>query len=67
MLAAVGDLQDAKHCREVIKKAVDGLGGIDILVNNAAHRSLVQGHTGDISRTRNGRRPSEPTSIRCST
>ena len=22
-----GDLQDAKHCREVIKKAVDGLGG----------------------------------------
>jgi 3-oxoacyl-[acyl-carrier protein] reductase len=34
-----GDLQDAKHCREVIKKAVDSLGGIDILVNNAAVRA----------------------------
>jgi NAD(P)-dependent dehydrogenase (short-subunit alcohol dehydrogenase family) len=34
-----GDRQDAKHCREVIKKAVDGLGGIDILVNNAAHQA----------------------------
>src|SRR3954447_24279652 len=30
-----GDLQEAKHCRDVIKKAIDNLGGIDILVNNA--------------------------------
>jgi NAD(P)-dependent dehydrogenase (short-subunit alcohol dehydrogenase family) len=30
-----GDLQEARHCREVIQKAVDELGGIDILVNNA--------------------------------
>src|ERR1700733_644723 len=37
-----GDLQDAKHCREVIKKAVDGLGGIDILVNNAAHQATFK-------------------------
>src|ERR1700742_1625445 len=39
---AQGDLQDAKHCREVIKKAVDELGGIDILVNNAAHQATFK-------------------------
>ena len=43
-----GDLQDAKHCREVIKRAVDGLGGIDILVNNAAHQATFK-DIGDIS------------------
>ena len=47
MLVA-GDVQDAKHCREVIKKAVDGLGGIDILVNNAAHQATFK-DIGDIS------------------
>src|SRR5690606_8757351 len=34
-----GDLQDAQHCRKVVEAAVDGLGGIDILVNNAAHQA----------------------------
>jgi hypothetical protein len=43
-----GDLQDAKHCREVIKKAVDDFGGIDILVNNAAHQATFK-DIGDIS------------------
>ena len=43
-----GDLQDAEHCREVIKKAVDDLGGIDILVNNAAHQATFK-EIGDIS------------------
>ena len=42
-----GDMQDAKHCREVIKKAVDDLGGIDILVNNAAHQATFK-DIGDI-------------------
>src|ERR1700712_2133190 len=27
-----GDIQDAGHCRAIIKRAVDDLGGIDILV-----------------------------------
>jgi NAD(P)-dependent dehydrogenase (short-subunit alcohol dehydrogenase family) len=31
-----GDLQDAAHCREVIDTAVRELGGIDVLVSNAA-------------------------------
>jgi hypothetical protein len=43
-----GDLQDAKHCREVIKTAIDDLGGIDILVNNAAHQATFK-DIGDIS------------------
>ncbi len=34
-----GDLQDTKHCRSIVDKAVAELGGIDILVNNAAHQA----------------------------
>ena len=34
-----GDLQRPDYCRAVIQKAVDQLGGLDILVNNAAHQA----------------------------
>ncbi len=34
-----GDLRDPKHCRAIIQRAVDDLGGIDTLVNNAAHQA----------------------------
>ena len=34
-----GDLQAADQCRAVVAKAVSQLGGIDILVNNAAHQA----------------------------
>jgi NAD(P)-dependent dehydrogenase (short-subunit alcohol dehydrogenase family) len=34
-----GDIQDAAHCRNIVDKAVAELGGIDILVNNAAHQA----------------------------
>src|SRR6476620_1355758 len=34
-----GDLQKADPCRSIIDKAVSDLGGIDILVNNAAHQA----------------------------
>jgi NAD(P)-dependent dehydrogenase (short-subunit alcohol dehydrogenase family) len=37
-----GDLQEAAHCRTVVDKAVSGLGGIDILVNNAAHQATFK-------------------------
>lgn len=37
-----GDLQTADHCRKVIEKAVAELGGIDILVNNAAHQKTFE-------------------------
>ncbi|MBY2905437.1 SDR family oxidoreductase [Rhizobium leguminosarum] len=34
-----GDLQDPAHCRQIVETAVKELGGIDILVNNAAHQA----------------------------
>jgi hypothetical protein len=34
-----GDLGSPKHCRMIIESAVVELGGIDILVNNAAHQA----------------------------
>lgn len=43
-----GDIQHASHCREIIDKAVSELGGIDILVNNAAHQATFS-DIGDIS------------------
>src|SRR5882672_7405931 len=43
-----GDLQNPEHCRSVIKRAVNELGGIDILVNNAAHQATFK-DIGDIS------------------
>ena len=37
-----------EHCRSVIEQAVEALGGIDILVNNAAHQATFK-DIGDIS------------------
>jgi NAD(P)-dependent dehydrogenase (short-subunit alcohol dehydrogenase family) len=37
-----GDLKHADHCRSVIAKSVSELGGIDILVNNAAHQTTFK-------------------------
>jgi len=37
-----GDIQSAEHCREIVKTAVQALGGIDILVNNAAHQATFK-------------------------
>ncbi|EJT06398.1 SDR family oxidoreductase [Rhizobium sp. CCGE 510] len=34
-----GDIQDPAHCRQIVEMAVKELGGIDILVNNAAHQA----------------------------
>ncbi|MBB3233770.1 SDR family oxidoreductase [Phyllobacterium endophyticum] len=34
-----GDIQSSAHCRSIVEKAVSELGGIDILVNNAAHQA----------------------------
>jgi hypothetical protein len=43
-----GDLQEAAHCRRVIDTAVSEMGGLDILVNNAAHQATFK-EIGDIS------------------
>lgn len=34
-----GDVGERTHCRAIVEKAVAQLGGIDILVNNAAHQA----------------------------
>ncbi|OMI06568.1 NAD(P)-dependent oxidoreductase [Bradyrhizobium brasilense] len=43
-----GDLRSADHCRTVVDRAVQELGGVDILVNNAAHQATFA-DIGDIS------------------
>lgn len=34
-----GDIQAASHCRSLVDRAVEEFGGLDILVNNAAHQA----------------------------
>jgi NAD(P)-dependent dehydrogenase (short-subunit alcohol dehydrogenase family) len=41
-VAIAGDIQHADHCRSIIARAVAELGGIDILVNNAAHQATFK-------------------------
>ena len=38
-----GDISEESQCQAVIQKAVDEFGGIDVLVNNAAHQMTVDG------------------------
>ncbi|WP_337268246.1 SDR family oxidoreductase [Oryzifoliimicrobium ureilyticus] len=39
---APGDIQSPEHCRRIIEMSVRELGGIDILVNNAAHQRTFE-------------------------
>ncbi|MFT4118377.1 SDR family oxidoreductase [Bradyrhizobium sp.] len=43
-----GDISNPQHCRAIVKRAVEELGGVDILVNNAAHQATFK-DIGDIS------------------
>ncbi len=43
-----GDVSDASHCRAIVDRAVDEFGGVDILVNNAAHQATFK-EIGDIT------------------
>jgi NAD(P)-dependent dehydrogenase (short-subunit alcohol dehydrogenase family) len=47
-ILVAGDIRDPEHCRAIVKRAVDELGGVDILVNNAAHQATFK-DIGDIS------------------
>ncbi|MCJ2080305.1 SDR family oxidoreductase [Methylobacterium sp. J-090] len=38
-----GDLRDEAHCRDLVAQTVKALGGIDILVNNAAAQTVNEG------------------------
>ena len=44
-----GDVREEQHCRLIIDTAVRELGGIDILVNNAAYQMVQQGGIEDIT------------------
>jgi NAD(P)-dependent dehydrogenase (short-subunit alcohol dehydrogenase family) len=44
-----GDLREEEQCQEVIDRAVSDLGGIDILVNNAAYQMAQPGGIEDIT------------------
>jgi NAD(P)-dependent dehydrogenase (short-subunit alcohol dehydrogenase family) len=44
-----GDVREEQHCRLIIDTAVRELGGIDILVNNAAYQMVQQGGIDDIT------------------
>jgi NAD(P)-dependent dehydrogenase (short-subunit alcohol dehydrogenase family) len=44
-----GDIRDEAHCQEIVQKAVDEFGGIDVLVNNAAYQMMQPGGIEDIS------------------
>jgi NAD(P)-dependent dehydrogenase (short-subunit alcohol dehydrogenase family) len=53
-LTRAGDLADADACRDIVDWAADGLGGLDILVNNAAYQWETDFHdltTEQIERT----------------
>ncbi len=39
---APGDIGSADHCRAIVQRAVDELGGLDILINNAAHQDTFE-------------------------
>jgi len=47
-ILVAGDIRDPSHCRLIVKRALEVLGGIDILVNNAAHQATFEEIT-DIS------------------
>ena len=43
-----GDISDPAHCRAIVDRAMAELGGIDVLVNNAAHQASFE-KIGDIT------------------
>jgi NAD(P)-dependent dehydrogenase (short-subunit alcohol dehydrogenase family) len=42
-LLLTGDVKDAAFCREAVRRTVDELGGLDVLVNNAAFQEHASG------------------------
>ena len=42
VLLLPGDISKPETCREIVRRTAEAFGGIDILVNNAAHQSSVE-------------------------
>jgi NAD(P)-dependent dehydrogenase (short-subunit alcohol dehydrogenase family) len=41
-IAVPGDIGDEAHCQELVQRAIDEFGKLDILVNNAAYQDVIQ-------------------------
>jgi NAD(P)-dependent dehydrogenase (short-subunit alcohol dehydrogenase family) len=41
-ISVPGDLQDEDHCRRIVEQTRDGLGRVDVLVNNAAYQQRFE-------------------------
>src|SRR4051812_46544378 len=51
-----GDIRNPDHCRSIVRRAVRELGGVDILVNNAAHQATfkdIEDTTGEEGQAKN--------------
>lgn len=48
-VAVPGDIRDESHCQAIVDRAVSDLGGLDILVNNAAFQMAQPGGISDIT------------------
>ncbi len=48
-VTVAGDIRDEGHCAAVVERAVSELGGLDILVNNAAFQMAQSGGIADIT------------------
>ncbi|GIF14998.1 SDR family oxidoreductase [Actinoplanes teichomyceticus] len=48
-VAVPGDIRDEAHCGRIVRTALDELGGVDILVNNAAYQMAQDGGILDIT------------------
>ncbi len=41
-VAVPGNIEDVKHCEQIVERAFSELGGLDILINNAAHQKTLE-------------------------
>jgi NAD(P)-dependent dehydrogenase (short-subunit alcohol dehydrogenase family) len=48
-VTVAGDIRDERHCATLVERAVGELGGLDILVNNAAYQMAQPGGITDIT------------------
>jgi NAD(P)-dependent dehydrogenase (short-subunit alcohol dehydrogenase family) len=44
-----GDVRDEAHCQDIVQKAVEEFGRIDVLINNAAYQMVQPGGIADIT------------------
>jgi NAD(P)-dependent dehydrogenase (short-subunit alcohol dehydrogenase family) len=58
-VAVPGDIQDESHCGALVARAVEELGGLDVLVNNAAYQMSLDGLESLLDRAARAHLPDE--------